>query len=56
MASGAMADLLPVAYCHLVFTLPHALNGLAQAHPRWVHRTLMQCTAATLTEFAANPR
>jgi hypothetical protein len=51
-----LADLLPVAYCHLVFTLPHALNGLAQAHPRWVYRTLMQCAAATLTEFAANPR
>ncbi len=43
-------------YCHLVFTLPHALNSLAQFHARWVYRTLMQCAAATLTEFAANPR
>ncbi len=51
-----LADLLPVPYCHLVFTLPHALNGLAQAHPRWVYGTLMRCAAATLTEFAANPR
>ena len=51
-----LADLLPVPYCHLVFTLPHALNGLAQFHARWVYRTLMQCAAATLTEFAANPR
>ena len=51
-----LADLLPLPYCHLVFTLPHALNGLAQFHPRWVYRTLMQCAAATLTEFAANPR
>ena len=51
-----LADLLPVPYCHLVFTLPHALNGLAHLHPRWVYRTLMQCAAATLTEFAANPR
>jgi len=51
-----LAELLPVPYCHLVFTLPHALNGLAQRHPRWVYRTLMQCAAATLTEFAANPR
>ena len=51
-----LAELLPVPYCHLVFTLPHALNALAQWHPRWVYRTLMQCTAATLTEFAANPR
>jgi hypothetical protein len=51
-----LAELLPVPYCHLVFTLPHTLNGLAQRHPRWVYRTLMQCAAATLTEFAANPR
>ena len=51
-----LADLLPVPYCHLVFTLPHALNGLAQFHARWVYRTLMQCAAGTLTEFAANPR
>src|ERR1035438_2303507 len=51
-----MAELLPVPYCHLVFTLPHALNDLAQFHERWVYRTLMQCVAATLTEFAATPR
>jgi hypothetical protein len=51
-----LAELLPVPYCHLVFTLPHAPNGLAQRHARWVYRTLMQCAAATLAEFAANPR
>ena len=51
-----LAELLPVPYCHLVFTLPHALNALAAVHARWVYRTLMQCAAATLTEFAANPR
>jgi hypothetical protein len=51
-----LAELLPVPYCHLVFTLPHALNGLTHRHARWVYRTLMRCAAATLTEFAANPR
>ena len=51
-----VSELLNVPYCHLVFTLPHELNALAAAHPRWVYDTLMQCTAATLTEFAANPR
>jgi Putative transposase/Transposase zinc-binding domain len=51
-----LAELLPVPYCHLVFTLPHALNALAQVHARWVYATVMQCTAATLSEFAANPR
>jgi hypothetical protein len=51
-----VSELLNVPYCHLVFTLPHELNALAAAHPRWVYDTLMQCTAATLNEFAANPR
>jgi hypothetical protein len=45
-----------VPYCHLVFTLPHELNALAGVHARWVYDTLMQCTAATLTEFAAKAR
>jgi hypothetical protein len=51
-----LAELLDVPYCHLVFTLPHELNALAGVHPRWVYDTLMQCTAATLSDFAANPR
>jgi hypothetical protein len=54
--SARLAELLDVPYCHLVFTLPHELNALAAVHARWVYDTLMQCTAATLTEFAANPR
>jgi hypothetical protein len=51
-----VSELLNVPYCHLVFTLPHELNALAAAHPRWVYDTLMHCTAATLHEFAANPQ
>jgi hypothetical protein len=51
-----LSELLDAPYCHLVFTLPHELNALAAVHPRWVYETLMQCTAATLSEFAANPR
>jgi hypothetical protein len=54
--SARMGELLNVPYCHLVFTLPHELNALAAMHPRWVYDTLMRCTAATLNEFAANPR
>ena len=54
--AARLAELLNVPYCHLVFTLPHDLNALAGVHARWVYDTLMQCTAATLTEFAANPR
>ncbi len=51
-----MAELLPVPYAHLVFTLPHDLNPLAAAHDRWVYDTLMACVAETLTEFAHNQR
>jgi len=54
--AARLGELLDVPYCHLVFTLPHEINALAAVHARWVYDTLMQCTAATLTEFAANPR
>ena len=54
--AARLTELLDVPYCHLVFTLPHDLNGLAAAHPRWVYETLMQCTAQTLSGFAANAR
>ena len=54
--AARLGELLNVPYCHLVFTLPHELNALAGVHARWVYDTLMQCSAATLSEFAANPR
>ena len=53
---GRLAEVLPVPYAHLVFTLPHSLNGLYGAHPRWLIDTLFACTAQTLSEFAANPK
>lgn len=49
-------ELLPVPYFHLVFTLPHALNGLVAAAPRALYENLFGAVAATLSEFAANPR
>ena len=51
-----LAEVLPVPYAHLVFTLPHRLNALYGAHPRWVIDTLFAATAQTLTAFAANPK
>lgn len=54
--AARLAELLDVPYCHLVFTLPHEINALAAVHARWVYDTLMQCTATTLSEFAANER
>ena len=49
-------ELLPVAYFHLVFTLPHDLNGLIGQCPRALYEMLFGAVSATLTEFAANPR
>jgi len=51
---GRLAEVLPVLYAHLVFTLPHSLNSLYGAHPRWVIDTLFASTAQTLAEFAAS--
>jgi hypothetical protein len=49
-------ELLPVPYFHLVFTLPHALNTLAQGNPRLLYGLLFESVSATLIEFGANPR
>ena len=49
-------EVLPVPYFHLVFTLPHALNGLVGQSPRSLYEMLFGAVSATLTEFAANPR
>lgn len=49
-------ELLPVPYFHLVFTLPHALNGLMGRHARPLYECLFGAVSATLTEFADDPR
>jgi Putative transposase/Transposase zinc-binding domain len=49
-------EVLPVPYFHLVFTLPHDLNGLIGQCPRVLYEMLFGAVSATLTEFAANPR
>jgi Putative transposase/Transposase zinc-binding domain len=49
-------DLLPIPYFHVVFTLPHALNPLAQSHPRLIYRLLFQAAATTLARFGRDPR
>ena len=49
-------ELLPVPYLHLVFTLPHDLNGLIAITPRAIYEMLFGAVSATLTEFAANLR
>ena len=49
-------ELLPVAYFHLVFTLPPALNRLIARHDRRMYELLFGAASATLSAFAANPR
>jgi Putative transposase/Transposase zinc-binding domain len=50
------AELLPVPYYHVVFTLPHELNALAQGNSRVIYRLLFDAAARTLIEFGENPR
>ncbi|OFW25214.1 MAG: hypothetical protein A3H97_01965 [Acidobacteria bacterium RIFCSPLOWO2_02_FULL_65_29] len=50
------AELLPVPYYHLVFTLPHELNALAQGNPRALYAMLFAAASETLLEFGENPR
>jgi len=49
-------ELLPVPYFHLVFTLPHAINGLAGCDGRALYKLLFGAVADTLNSLAANPR
>lgn len=45
------AALLPIAYFHLVFTLPHALNGLIRQNRRALYKLLFTAASQTLLEF-----
>ena len=49
-------ELLPVPYFHLVFTLPHQLNALAQGNPAVIYALLFQAASSTLLAFGTNPR
>jgi Putative transposase/Transposase zinc-binding domain len=45
------AVLLPIPYFHLVFTLPHALNGLIRQNRRALFKLLFSAASQTLLEF-----
>ncbi len=49
-------ELLPVPYFHLVFTLPHELNRLAQHRPRMIYNLLFEAAAKTLQTFGRDPK
>jgi len=50
------AELLPVPYFHIVFTLPHSLSALALGNKRLVYDLLFRASAASLLELAGDPR
>ena len=50
------ADLLPIPYFHVVFTLPHELNPLALARPRVIYDLLFRAASETLQTFARDPK
>jgi hypothetical protein len=50
------AELLPVSYFHIVFTIPNALDPIALVNQRVVYDLLLRSAAETLLEVAADPK
>ena len=50
------AEVLPVPYAHVVFTIPQMLTPLALENPAVVYDLLLRCSAHTLQEIAQNPK
>ena len=50
------ADLLPVEYYHVVFTLPAEISAIAYANKATIYRLLFEVAAETLTTIAADPK
>jgi Transposase zinc-binding domain len=48
------AELLPVSYFHIVFTLPHELSALTLQNKRLLYDLLFRASAATLLELASD--
>ncbi len=51
-----LQSVLPVTYYHLVFTLPHTLNGWVELHPEIIYRCLFGSVWATLDSFGQDPK
>jgi hypothetical protein len=49
------AELLPVDYFHVIFTLPNDINSLALRNPRVVYGALLRASASALLRVAADP-
>ena len=54
--AARQADLLPVEYYHVVFTLPEAIGAIAYANKAMIYRLLFDVAAETLMTIAADPK
>jgi hypothetical protein len=50
------AELLPVRYFHLVFTLPKQIANIAHQNKREIYNLLMRASADTVIKIAADPK
>ena len=50
------AELLPIPYFHVVFTLPREIGRIAMQNKRVVYGVLFRAAAETLKELAADPK
>lgn len=50
------ADLLPVEYYHVVFTLPEPISAIAYTNKAAIYRVLFDVAAETLLTIAADPK
>ncbi len=49
-------ELLPVAYYHVVFTLPDSIAQLARQNPRVIYNLMFRTVSETLLRIAADPK
>jgi hypothetical protein len=54
--AARQAELLPVPYYHLVFTLPAPIAGIAYHNKAEIYGALFKAAAETLTTIAADPK
>jgi len=54
--AARQADLLPIEYYHVVFTLPAPIADLAYANKAVIYRLLFEVAAETLATIAADPK
>ncbi|MCP4683115.1 MAG: IS91 family transposase [Desulfobacterales bacterium] len=51
-----LADILPIPYYHVVFTLPHTFNPLVMWNARLIYELLMGLAAETLQQLAGDSK